>query len=52
MARRVSPQTVRFLAFDPGLMPGTALARDRGAAEQFAWKYLLPLLRLLYNWYQ
>ena len=46
MARRVLPQTIRFFAFDPGLMPGTALARDRGAIEQFAWKYLLPLMRL------
>ena len=46
MARRIPPKKIRFLAFDPGLMPGTALARDRGAIEQFAWKYLLPLLRL------
>ena len=36
----------RFLAFDPGLMPGTDLARDRSAVEQFAWKYLLPPLGL------
>jgi NAD(P)-dependent dehydrogenase (short-subunit alcohol dehydrogenase family) len=46
MARRVPPDRVRFLAFDPGLMPGTRLARDRGARERFAWKYLLPVLGL------
>ena len=27
-------------------MPGTDLARDRSAVEQFAWKYLLPPLGL------
>ncbi len=46
MARRVPSDRVRFLAFDPGLMPGTGLARDRGAIERFAWKYLLPALAL------
>jgi NAD(P)-dependent dehydrogenase (short-subunit alcohol dehydrogenase family) len=42
MARRISPDRVRFLAFDPGLMPGTDLARDRSVVERFAWKYILP----------
>jgi NAD(P)-dependent dehydrogenase (short-subunit alcohol dehydrogenase family) len=46
MARRVPPDRVRFLAFDPGLMPGTRLARDRAVIERFAWKYLLPVLEL------
>ena len=46
MARRVPTDKVRFLAFDPGLMPGTRLARDRSAIERFAWKYLLPVLGL------
>jgi NAD(P)-dependent dehydrogenase (short-subunit alcohol dehydrogenase family) len=45
MANRISPNQVRFLAFDPGLMPGTSLARDRGFGERFAWTYILPLLR-------
>ncbi|MEM8824066.1 MAG: SDR family NAD(P)-dependent oxidoreductase [Pseudomonadota bacterium] len=36
-----------WLVFDPGLMPGTALARDRSAAEQFAWNHVLPRLRPL-----
>ncbi|MEN9568402.1 MAG: hypothetical protein RLZZ69_3598 [Cyanobacteriota bacterium] len=46
MARQVPPDKVRFLAFDPGLMPGTRLARDRGVIERFAWKYLLPVFGL------
>jgi NAD(P)-dependent dehydrogenase (short-subunit alcohol dehydrogenase family) len=46
MARRVPSDKVRFLAFDPGLMPGTRLARDRNVIERFAWKYLLPGLGL------
>jgi hypothetical protein len=44
MAQRLSECQVNCLAFDPGLMPGTELARDRGAMEQFAWRYVLPLL--------
>ncbi len=38
-------------AFDPGLMPGTGLARDGGAILRFLWHNILPrtiwLLRLL-----
>ncbi|GAM88493.1 hypothetical protein ANO11243_065260 [Dothideomycetidae sp. 11243] len=38
-------------AYDPGLVPGTGLARDYPAFLQLAWKYLmpylLPLLRIL-----
>jgi NAD(P)-dependent dehydrogenase (short-subunit alcohol dehydrogenase family) len=45
MARRIPSTQVRFFAFDPGLMPGTELARDRGIAERVAWKYILPVLR-------
>ncbi|CRL20120.1 Short-chain dehydrogenase/reductase SDR [Penicillium camemberti] len=29
-------------AFDPGLMPGTGLARDGSTVEQFLWKRVLP----------
>ncbi len=46
MARRVSLERARFVAFDPGLMPGTQLARDRHVMERFAWKYILPATRL------
>lgn len=38
-------------AFDPGLLPGTGLARDYSAIVQFIWNHILPrtiwLLRLL-----
>jgi NAD(P)-dependent dehydrogenase (short-subunit alcohol dehydrogenase family) len=32
-------------AFDPGLMPGTGLARDYGSLARFAWRFVLPALR-------
>lgn len=47
MARRVPAAQARFMAFDPGLMPGTGLARDRSALERWAWTNLLPALRLI-----
>ncbi len=47
MARRASPALARFVAFDPGLMPGTGLARERSAPERFGWTYLLPALRFV-----
>ena len=34
-----------WIAYDPGLMPGTGLARDRGALERFAWSYVMPVFR-------
>jgi light-dependent protochlorophyllide reductase len=34
-------------AYDPGLMPGTGLARDYGAVGRFAWRFVLPLLSML-----
>jgi NAD(P)-dependent dehydrogenase (short-subunit alcohol dehydrogenase family) len=34
-------------AFDPGLMPGTGLAREYGALGRFAWRFVLPLLTML-----
>ncbi|KAH9906459.1 dehydrogenase/reductase [Xylariomycetidae sp. FL2044] len=40
-------------AFDPGLMPGSGLARDYGAAFRFAWHRVMPritpLLRLVFT---
>lgn len=47
LARRVGPGGPRFVAFDPGLMPGTGLARDRGALEQWGWSNLMPLMARL-----
>ena len=42
MARKFGANGPRFIAFDPGLMPGTELARDQPAAIRFAWKNILP----------
>lgn len=46
-ARRTPPGEVTVNAFDPGLMPGTGLARDYGAVARFAWRYLLPALTVV-----
>lgn len=42
MARRHGSDGPRFIAYDPGLMPGTGLARSQPAIVQFAWKRILP----------
>lgn len=42
MARKYGSDGPRFIAFDPGLMPGTELARDQPAPLRFAWKNILP----------
>ena len=39
---------IGVLAFDPGMMPGTGLARDYSSFEKLVWKYVMPLLR----WFQ
>jgi len=44
LARRLPPGEARVIAFDPGLMPGTGLARDRSALERWAWSSVLPTL--------
>lgn len=36
-----------YFSFDPGLMPGTGLAREQGALMQWAWKKVLPRLSSL-----
>jgi light-dependent protochlorophyllide reductase len=38
---------VTVTAFDPGLMPGSGLARDYSAAGRWAWRYLFPAMRVL-----
>lgn len=43
MARRFGQAGPRFIAFDPGLMPGTGLARTQSAPIRFAWRFILPL---------
>jgi NAD(P)-dependent dehydrogenase (short-subunit alcohol dehydrogenase family) len=40
-------QGVTVNAFDPGLMPGSGLARDYPPMQRLAWRYLLPALRVL-----
>ena len=49
MAKRMPEDQARFIAFDPGLMPGTGLARARGGFQQWAWTYVLPLLRPIFG---
>jgi light-dependent protochlorophyllide reductase len=34
-------------AFNPGLMPGSGLARDYGAVQRLAWRFVMPALRIL-----
>jgi NAD(P)-dependent dehydrogenase (short-subunit alcohol dehydrogenase family) len=34
-------------AFNPGLMPGSGLARNYNALQRFAWRFVLPALRIL-----
>jgi light-dependent protochlorophyllide reductase len=38
-------RSITVNAFDPGLMPGTGLARDYGGLVRFAWRFVLPALR-------
>jgi NAD(P)-dependent dehydrogenase (short-subunit alcohol dehydrogenase family) len=38
---------VSVLAFNPGLMPGTGLARDYGPLARFAWRYVMPVLTVV-----
>jgi NAD(P)-dependent dehydrogenase (short-subunit alcohol dehydrogenase family) len=40
---------VTVTAFDPGLMPGSGLARDYSPAQRFVWRFIGPALRLLPN---
>jgi protochlorophyllide reductase len=43
-ARSTAPGGPRWFAYDPGLMPGTGLARDRSALERWAWSTILPVV--------
>ena len=51
LARRLQEEhpdgSITVNAFDPGLMPGTGLARDYGPVQAFAWKYVLPALTVV-----
>jgi NAD(P)-dependent dehydrogenase (short-subunit alcohol dehydrogenase family) len=39
-------QSIRVSAFDPGMMPGTGLARSYPALLRFIWNYILPAFAL------
>lgn len=45
MARRLAERGIDVCAFDPGLVPGTGLARDYPKVLRGIWNYFLPLLR-------
>jgi NAD(P)-dependent dehydrogenase (short-subunit alcohol dehydrogenase family) len=38
---------ISVTAFDPGLMPGTGLARDYRPFQKFLWNFVLPALRFI-----
>jgi NADPH-dependent curcumin reductase CurA/NAD(P)-dependent dehydrogenase (short-subunit alcohol dehydrogenase family) len=40
-------QGITVNAFNPGLMPGSGLARDYGALQRFAWRFVMPAMRML-----
>ena len=44
LARRYDPDKILFVCLDPGLMPGTDLARTAPAFLKFGWYYVLPIL--------
>lgn len=49
-AERIKKETNKKItvnAFDPGLMPGTGLARQVNPAAFFIWKYIMPVMTLL-----
>lgn len=47
LAARLADSGVTVTAFDPGLMPGTGLARDGSAVERFAFGVLMKPLSIL-----
>jgi NAD(P)-dependent dehydrogenase (short-subunit alcohol dehydrogenase family) len=47
LQRRCGGRGITFNAFNPGLMPGTGLARDYPAYQRLAWRYVLPVLTLV-----
>ncbi|KAI0967779.1 dehydrogenase/reductase [Xylaria arbuscula] len=53
LSEKVPDRGITVNAFDPGLMPGTGLAREASAIERFAWDKILPkitpVLRKVYT---
>jgi len=46
LQERLSNTSIRVNAYDPGLTPGTGLARTYSPIVQFLWKNILPVLTL------
>jgi light-dependent protochlorophyllide reductase len=44
---RSSGADITVNVFDPGLMPGSGLARDYTGPQRLAWRFVMPLLRVL-----
>jgi len=44
--RRIRGRGISVNAFDPGMMPGTGLARDYPLVQRLGWKLILPALTL------
>lgn len=42
--KRAGKDAITVNAFDPGMMPGTGLARDYNPLMRLAWKFVLPML--------
>lgn len=42
---KLAGNKIRVNAFDPGLTPGTGLAKSHPAALRFAWKNIMPVMR-------
>ena len=42
---RLADKNIRVNAFDPGLTPGTGLAKSYPALLRFAWKNIMPVMR-------
>ena len=45
--KRETGKNITVNAFDPGLMPGTGLARQFNPVAFFVWKYIMPAMTLL-----
>jgi NAD(P)-dependent dehydrogenase (short-subunit alcohol dehydrogenase family) len=45
--QRRYPDRARWNVYDPGLMPGTGLARETSAVRRFAWNKIMPALVVL-----
>jgi NAD(P)-dependent dehydrogenase (short-subunit alcohol dehydrogenase family) len=42
---KLADKNIRVNAFDPGLTPGTGLAKSYPAILRFAWKNIMPMMR-------